>query len=121
MAVEVVRRGGAEYDCSDADAHRRCTTLFAGLKQAGLAAFEVADDLTQMPHSVLVKIQVGGLTGLRRVLDPAADADAPIADVAALVTQAEGTYGGLQQLPLAQFTDDMLGCKLERRTRRRGR
>ncbi|WP_462331051.1 hypothetical protein [Thiohalocapsa halophila] len=120
-ATEVVRRGGSEYDCADAAAHDRCTALFAGLKRAGLDAFQVEDDLTQMPHSVLVKIQTGGLTGLRRLLEPATEADAPIADVAALAAQAADAYGGVEQVPVAALAEDMRACKLERRGRRRGR
>jgi hypothetical protein len=120
-ATEVVRRGGSEYDCADADAHDRCIVLFAGLKRTGLDAFDVEDDLTQMPHSVLVKIQTGGLLGLRRLLEPDADAEAPVADVASLVARASAAYGGVEQIPYPALADDMLHCKLERRARRRGR
>ena len=120
-ATEVVRRGGSEYDCADAAAHDRCTALFIGLKRTGLDAFQVEDDLTQMPHSVLVKIQTGGLTGLRWLLEPAADPDAPIADVSALVADAAEAYGGVEQVPVAALAEDMRACKLERRGRRRGR
>lgn len=120
-ATEVVRRGGSEYDCDEAAAQDRCSTLFAGLKNTGLDAFEVDDDLTQMPHSVLVKIQTGGLIGLRRLLEPAAAPDAPIADVSALAAQAADAYGGVEQVPVASLAEDMRACKLERRSRRRGR
>jgi hypothetical protein len=119
-ATEVVRRGGSEYDCDHAEAHARCGELFAGLKQVGLDAFGVEDDLTQMPHSVLVKIPTGGLLGLRRLVTPDADPDAPVADVADLVPQAGEVHGGVGQIPFASLADDMLNCKLERRGRRRG-
>jgi hypothetical protein len=120
-ATEVVRRGGSEYDCDDAAAHERCSSLFASFKRTGLDAFQVDDDLTQMPHSVLVKIQTGGLTGLRRLLEPATDPDAPVADVSALAAQAADAYGGVEQVPVAALAQDMRACKLERRSRRRGR
>ena len=73
-AQEVIRRGGTEVDCTDASAHTRCEQLFHRLKAAALPAFGVEDDLLSMPHSVLVKIQYGGLLGLQRLLS---DADAP--------------------------------------------
>jgi hypothetical protein len=120
-AVEVVRRGGSEYDCDRADAHARCLSLFAGLKATGLAAFGVEDDLTQMPHSVLVKIQTGGLSGLRRLLDADADADAPIADVALLAERVVAAHGGVAQVPFDAVADDLLACRLERRVGRRAR
>jgi hypothetical protein len=67
-ALEVVRRGGSEYDCVSADSHAICVEVFGALKRQGLEAFAVEDDLTSMPHSVSVKIQTGGLDGLRRLL-----------------------------------------------------
>jgi hypothetical protein len=120
-AVEVVRRGGAEYDCDRADAHARCLDLIGGLKLAGLAAFGVEDDLTQTPHSVLVKIQTGGLVGLRRLLDAGSDSDAPVADVAVLAEQVVAAYGGAAEIPFGAAADAMLACRLERRGRRSAR
>jgi hypothetical protein len=120
-ANEVVRRGGSEYDCTDVAAHNRCEALFDGLKQTGLAAFDVPDDLTQMPHSVLVKIQTGGLTGLRRLLEPDTDPAAPVHDVATLVDAAVAAHGSIGQVPIGGLADDMLNTRLERRGHRRGR
>ncbi len=119
-AREVVRRGGSEFDFEDAEAHARCAAVFAGLKSTGLAGFGVEDDLTQMPHSVLVKIQTGGLVGLRRLLEPNADAAAPVADVASLAAHGQRIFGGVEHIPFSELADDMLSCKLERRVRRRG-
>ena len=68
-AEPVVRRGGAEIACRSADASQRCATLMQCLKDAALPAFGVEDDLLSMPHSVLVKIQFGGLLGVQRLLD----------------------------------------------------
>ena len=120
-AVEVVRRGGSEYDCDRADAHARCTALFAGLKATGLAAFDMPDDLTLMPHSVLVKIQTGGLAGLARLVDDGAAADAQIPDILTLAERVVAAHGGVEQVPFALLADDMLNCRLERRAGRRGR
>lgn len=115
-AREVVRRGGSEYDCAAPDAHTRCTEVYARLKDVGLAAFEVEDDLTSMPHSVLVKIQGGGLAGLQRL----AGEDAPaIDDVDTLLERVLAQSGGIDGVPFDQVANDMTGYKLERRTRRR--
>lgn len=119
-AQEVVRRGGAEFDClSEAD-HVRCEAVFAGLKARGLAAFNVEDDLTQMPHSVLVKIQAGGLLGLQRLLKASDDAGR-IADIAQLVRRAVEQFGSPERIPYAELDADMTAFRLERRAdRRRG-
>jgi hypothetical protein len=116
-ALQVVRRGGSEYDCQLPAAHHRCCAARARLKAVGLKAFDVADDLTSMPHSVLVKIQSGGLAGVQRLL---AEESGPIADVDALLERASARFGGPEQVPFEQLGPDMVGCKIERRTRRRG-
>ena len=68
-ASQIVRRGGAEIACASASDHQRCMALLQAFKAVALPAFEVSDDLTQMPHSVLVKIQFGGLPVVVIALD----------------------------------------------------
>ena len=119
-AREVVRRGGSEYDCAVASAHALCSEVHGRLKAVGLKAFEVEDDLTSMPHSVLVKIQGGGLAGLQRLLGGETGADGVVIDdVRALVERALAEHDGLEGVPFDQLADDMTGYRLERRTRRR--
>jgi hypothetical protein len=66
QGMQVARRGGPDVICLSEVAHRRCAHLFERMKLVALPAFGVEDDLLSMPHSVLVKVQYGGLLGLRR-------------------------------------------------------
>lgn len=115
-AEQVVRRGGSEYDCRSAEDHAACVGLFDRLKAAALPAFGVEDDLGSMPHSVLVKVQCGGLRGLARLSGQEAE---PIADIAALRDQSLRGSGGLDGLPVADLVPDMTAFRTERRGRRR--
>ncbi len=117
-AEPVVRRGGAEIACRSADASLRCTSLMQFLKDAALPAFGVEDDLLSMPHSVLVKIQFGGLLGVQRLLDAAgSDADS-VPDINALVGQAQDKFSALEAIPYADIVEDMTGFKPRRRGKR---
>lgn len=119
-AREVVRRGGSEYDCISASAHALCNEVHGRLKAVGLQAFGVEDDLTSMPHSVLVKIQGGGLAGLQRLLSKQGrEDDSVVEDVRVLVEQTLAEHDGLDSVPFEQLAEDMTGYRLERRTRRR--
>lgn len=112
-AQQVVRRGGAEIICQDDAAYARCVNLFQHLKQAALPEFDVEDDLTTMPHSVLQKIQFGGLLGLQSLVSgQAADT---ISDVASLVDTAETTYPGFEGLPYTELVGFITTYKLKRR------
>lgn len=117
-AHEVVRRGGSEFDCLSEAEHARCEQVFAGLKACALAASDVEDDPMLIPHSLLVKIQSGGLIGLQRLLGES-DADGRVADIADLVTRAAANFGGADRIPYATLGEDMTTFKLERRAGRR--
>ena len=87
-AEEVTRRGGPDIACTDGVAAARCEALFARLKAAALPAFGVEDDLLSMPHSVLVKVQYGGLLGVQRVLRAEPQVAERVDDIHTLVTEA---------------------------------
>ncbi len=116
-AQEVVRRGGSEYDCCSQANQSVCAELFVRLKAQALPAFGVDDDLTAMPHSVLVKVQSGGLLGVQRVLGEGA-ADDRIDDIASLVNRAIEHFGSTDDVPYADIEGDMTSFKLDRRSRR---
>lgn len=114
-AREVVRRGGAEIDCTDAAGCSRCVRLFERLKAAALPAFGVEDDLLSMPHSVLVKIQYGGLLGMQRMLGgPAAAADR-VEDIDRLVAGFLAGHG--VSMPVDALVEDITAYKPRGRRR----
>ena len=115
-ADQVVRRGGAEIICQDEVAFVRCTELFQHLKDVALPAFEVEDDLTTMPHSVLQKIQFGGLLGLQQlIMEQASDT---VADVASLIDSLQTKHGTLDNLPYNELVSFITKYKLKRRRSR---
>jgi hypothetical protein len=106
---EVIHRGGAEINCTDAAAHRRCSQLFQHMKLAALPAFGVEDDLLSMPHSVLVKIQYGGLLGLQCLLRAESQLAERVEDVRSLVAEASLRFK--DEIPYASLVDDITAFK----------
>lgn len=113
-AEQVTRRGGPDIACTSGTAHQHCEKLFQQMKAAALPAFGVEDDLLSMPHSVLVKIQHGGLLGLQRLLDGAAGSG-DVKNIHALVDQTLGKYNNLDAVPYPALVQDMTSYKLRRR------
>lgn len=111
-AEQVTRRGGPDIACRSEQAHAQCERLFQRMKAAALPAFGAEDDLLSMPHSVLVKIQYGGLLGLQRLLGAGG---AEVRNIHALVGQAVQTHGSLEAIPYAALVADMTSFKLKRR------
>jgi hypothetical protein len=113
-ALEVTRREGPSIACTSADMHLQCAGLLDQLKAAALPHFGFEDDLTQMPHSTMMKIQSGGLAALQKHLDGTFDLP-NVANVAQLVITAEQRYGGLSEIPYAELVQDIVEYKLRRR------
>jgi len=109
-ADTVVRRGGQEYDCTSPTAYRKCETLFTLLKTAALPAFGVEDDPLTMPHSVPVKIQLGGLSALADSLDKDTTAGRP--GIPQLIENAIRCYGALDRIPCDGFVENMVNYRL---------
>ncbi len=112
-ADQVVRRGGAEIICQNEVAYVRCTELFQQLKNVALPEFEVEDDLTTMPHSVLQKIQFGGLLGLQQLITQ--QPTDTVADIAGLLNELETKFGTLDDLPYIELISTITEYKLKRR------
>jgi hypothetical protein len=112
-ADQVVRRGGAEIVCQAEAAYVRCTELFQHLKKIALPEFEVEDDLTTMPHSVLQKIQFGGLIGLQQL--STGQVTDTVADIASLLDALETKWGALDELPYSELVPSITQYKLKRR------
>lgn len=82
-AIAVTRREGAGIDCNDAGPCDRCGSLQEFFEQVGAEAFGEVEDRTQVPHSTLLKIQIGGLAGTVQCLDlPAGERIEDIDEVA---------------------------------------
>lgn len=116
LAREVTRRGGPEIACTDEAAQAACAQLFDHLKTAALPAFGVEDDLLSMPHSVLVKIQHGGLLGLQRLVQGGAAGDGRIDNIQQLVAAAHRQFGEMAAIPADTIVPDITAFKT--RTRR---
>lgn len=108
LAKEVIHRGGTEIACTQEAAQARCAGLFGRLKNSALPAFGVEDDLLSMPHSVLVKIQYGGLLGLQRLLSGPVE---KIENIDALLNQATAHWGNTEAIPCESLSSDITSFK----------
>ena len=112
LGVEVARRDGAAVACQSDSASRHCCELYERLKQVGLEAFGMKDDLAKVPQSLYIKVQYGGLLGLQRLLG---DTRQDIVDISFLLTQLHEQYGGIESIPCEQVKADIESHKVRRK------
>lgn len=115
-ALDVTRREGPSIACTSQSMQEKCAALLHSLKSTALPQFGYEDDLSQMPHSVLIKIQMGGLAGLQRQLQNASELY-PVGDIQQLILEAEHQYHSVVNIPVTLLVPDMLDFKLPRRKR----
>ena len=117
-AEEITRRGGPDIACTNNPARLDCERLFGCLKAAALPAFGIEDDLLTMPHSVIQKIQFGGLLGLQSELHPELTDSGQVANIHGLVEEATEHFGDIDNIPCDAYSDHITAYQLKRRGRR---
>lgn len=97
--------------CGDPLARAACGELLALLRQNSAFALKVKSTQRILPHAMNMKIQCGGLVGLRDVLDPRA----PAPNVIDLVKRAHAEYGALANLPFSRIIQGVAHWQLRPR------
>jgi hypothetical protein len=97
--------------CTSPVARTNCATLLALLRERSAFALRVAPGDSPLPHAAMMKLQCGGLRGLRRAV--AADRD----DVHGLVAAARQRFGSLVDLPWADIVPAVVAWQGRRRHR----
>lgn len=86
--------------CTAPAAQETCQNLLALLRDNAAFALGVTD-ITVLPHAKELKVQCGGLRGLRLALE--LEAIVEIDDISDLVCQAQERYEGLENLPFSEI------------------
>ena len=98
--------------CTEASASERCGTARTTMRTAAAFALSQPDGDAPLPHAAELKLQCGGLRGVRQAIG-GAETDA--IDVDALLSAAEREYGALAALPWGQIIRFVAAFKPRRR------
>jgi len=99
--------------CTSPLARAACGRLAGLLREKSSFALRLPTAQRILPHAQLMRIQGGGLDGLRNVLDPAA----PAPDVHRLVCLGRERHGDLEQLPFSEVVKGVAAWQGRRRRR----
>ena len=97
--------------CAQPPARATCGELNGLLREKSAFALRLTNAARILPHAMVMKIQCGGLNGLRDVVDP----DAPAPNVHQLVRTAAERYGDLAALPYTEIIKGVAAWKGRRR------
>ena len=97
--------------CREPLARTACGQLLTLLRANSAFALKIRDAQRILPHAMMMKVQCGGLVGLKDLLDP--EAHAP--DVMKLVRLAQAEFGALDQLPFSRIVQGVAHWQIRRR------
>ncbi len=89
--------------CADKAMHLQCLALHELLLRNAAFALRHIHEQEPLTHAQQMKLQCGGLLGLRRAMDGEVD----VPDVSALVSAAHQLFGSLEALPYAQIVQSV--------------
>lgn len=90
--------------CQKQDAHTLCNQLLNQLRNNARFALKQTSLNETLPHAKEIKVQTGGLLGLRSILNDSVCQEDNIENIAALVRSAISRYGDLDSLPYNEIT-----------------
>lgn len=97
--------------CTSPVARVDCGQLSALLRDKSAFALRLTSTRRILPHAMMMKIQCGGLQGLKEVLDP----EASLPQVRALVLKARERHGELAALPFSEIVKGVAAFQLRKR------
>ena len=104
------------YSCHSHEVAANCRNLLAKLRQNSRFLLKLHAVGEQLPHNMEIRVQIGGLRGLRAVLG-SDEKDSLIGDIRALIEQAQKQYDNMDALPYNEIVQSIASFK----TRRRGK
>ncbi len=107
--------GREGYRCASAPHQARCTAYLDLLRRQARFAVGVAQPDGPLPHNKELRIQIGGLSGLRRLLPASSAHGSGALDVDAVLTAATAEYGEVEAIPFERLLPDIAAFKGRRR------
>lgn len=106
--------------CIAPAANVHCRDYLLSLRRAARFALRLEDDTEALPHAKALRLQMGGLLGLRRVLGSDEDASVAIEDAGALIDEALARFGALESFPYETILREVVAFKGRRGRTHRG-
>ena len=105
--------------CRSEPGQARCLRWLELLRDQARFALRTEEDRRMLPHGKAIRLQVGGMRGLKSVLDGREAENAVIEDVDGLLAEAEARFGVLEKLPFSAIMRAVAAYQVRKRSRRR--
>jgi hypothetical protein len=102
-------------ECRSELARNNCAILLGTLRERARFVLKVTDTSGRLPFGKEMRVMIGGLAGLQHVITPAQAPTDRVANIHALVQQAQQVYGSLGTLPYQEIVKSIAAFQGKRR------
>ncbi len=89
--------------CKSPGAKQQCLQVLMTLRAKALFALRMTHLNEVLPHGKEIKVECGGLLGLRTALEGPGNEEQPVADIHGLLSAALAAHGGVENLPYGEM------------------
>ena len=105
--------------CRSEQSQARCIRWLDLLRAQARFALHTEEERRLLPHGKAIRLQVGGMRGLVRVLQPTDPVPPTIADIEGTLALAQDRFGALEELPFSEIMREVAAYQVRKRSRRR--
>jgi len=110
------------YACGDVESSQKCTKVLEKLRKNSIFVLKLHEIKGPLPHNMEIRVQVGGLTGLAKLLDEGAgnslQQSLMIDGIDQIISRALKSYGTLDDLPYSEIIQSVVQFQGRRRRQR---
>ncbi len=113
------------YSCKIAASSHKCDQLLKKLRKNSAFVLKLHDVSGPLPHNMEIRVQVGGVRGLFRLLDKKSEnqskltaSDAAVDDINGLLNKILDQYGTLDNLPYSEIMKSVVQFQGRKRRQR---
>jgi len=105
--------------CRSEERQGRCLRWLELLREQARFALRTEEQRKLLPHGKAIRLQVGGMRGLTKVLDATEPTAEMIDDVDRLLAEAENAFDALENAPFSEIMRYVAAYQVRKRSRRR--
>ncbi len=109
------------YSCEDAESSFMCGKLLEKIRKRSAFVFKLRNIDRPLPHNMEIRVQVGGVTGLLKLVDSPVEGmhGVPkVDDISGVLNKAVAKYGSLNDLPFSKIIQSVEQFQGRRRRQR---
>ncbi len=108
------------YSCGNAESSLNCDELLKKLRKKSVFALKLRDVDGSLPHNMEIRVQVGGVTGLVKLIDAKIESHKVplIDDINGILNKVITRFGSLDALPYSEIIQSVVQFQGRRRRQR---